>query len=105
MQLKEALIGKLTEKELGELKTAFDVVGDIAILEIDDSLKKKEKIIAETLLSLHKNIKTVLKKADEHSGEYRTQKMKYLAGEKRKETTHKEINTLLKLDVEPGSLP
>jgi tRNA (guanine37-N1)-methyltransferase len=100
MQLREALKDKLTEKEMSELKTAFDVVGDIAILEIDDSLKKKEKIIAETLLLLHKNIKTVLKKAAEHSGEFRTQKMKYLAGVKTKESIHKELNTQIKLDVE-----
>jgi tRNA G37 N-methylase Trm5 len=100
MQLREALKDRLTKKEMSELKTAFDVIGDIAILEIDNSLKKKEKVIAETLLLLHKNIKTVLKKAAEHSGEFRTQKMRYIAGEKRKETIHKELNTQIMLNVE-----
>jgi len=100
MKLREALKHKLTKKELSEFKAAFDVVGEIAVLEIDDALKKKQKIIAETLLSLHKNIRTVLKKADEHTGEFRTQKMRWLAGRKTKKTIHKETYTRIKLDVE-----
>ena len=89
-----------TEEELKKLKTSFDVIGEIAILEIDEELRKKEKIIADTLLKSHKSIKTVLRKDDKHEGEYRTQKMKWLAGKKTKETTHKENNVTLKLNVE-----
>jgi tRNA (guanine37-N1)-methyltransferase len=43
MDLKESLKGKLTKKELESLKTSFDVIGDVAIIEIPDELKKKEK--------------------------------------------------------------
>jgi tRNA (guanine37-N1)-methyltransferase len=100
MKLKQALQGKLSEKELSYLKTAFDIVGDIAILEMDKRLEKKERIIAQTLLDSHKNIKVVLKKVGGHSGKLRTQKMKVLAGQRRKETVHKESNTIIKLHVE-----
>lgn len=98
--LKDSLKKKLNAKELELLKTSFDTVGDIAILEIDKELRKKEKIIAESLLTINKNIKTVLRKSGGHSGEFRTQKLKWLSGEKRKETVHKENGVLLKLDVE-----
>ena len=73
----------------------LDIIGNIAILG-EDATKKQ----AQELIKKHKNIKTVLKKADIHKGKYRTQKLKYLAGIKTKETTYKENNCIFKLDVE-----
>jgi len=98
--LKTSLKGKLTEKEIEFLKTSFDSVGDIAILEIPKELEPREKIIAEELLKINKNVKTVLKKSGVHEGEFRTQKMQYLAGINTKETVYKENNVQLKLNVE-----
>lgn len=99
-KLKSALSQLLTEKELEHIKTAYDAIGDIAILEIDETFRGKEQAIGEALLSLRKDIKVVLRKEGRHEGEFRTQKMAWLAGEKRTETVHKENNVLLKLDVE-----
>ena len=98
--LRKLLEGKLSIEEFEKLKTSYDTVGNIAILEIDDDLRKYEKIIAEALLESNKNIKTVLRKDEKHEGEFRTQKMKWLAGIKTKETIHKENGVLLQLDVE-----
>lgn len=98
--LKSALKGKLAGKELKHLKTAYDLIGDIAILEIDKELKDKEKLIAETLLNTNDKVKTVLKKSGIHYGVFRTQKLKHLAGKKTKEATYKENNITLKLNVE-----
>jgi len=98
--LRDILSKKLTKKELSSLKTSYDVVGDIAILEIPPGLRKKEKIIGETVLKLHKNIKVVCKKAGIHSGRFRLQKLKIIAGDKRKETIYRENNVQLKLNPE-----
>jgi tRNA (guanine37-N1)-methyltransferase len=98
--LKTALGRKLTKEELSCLKTSFDTVGNIAILEVDESLRKKEIVIAKTLLGINKNIKTVLRKSEIHSGIFRTQKLKYLAGKKTKEALYRENNCVLKFDVE-----
>jgi len=98
--LKTLLEGKLTSEEFELLKTSFDVIGTIAILEVDVGLRSKEKIVAEALLKSNPNIKTVLRKDDKHSGEFRTQKMKWLAGVNTKETLHKENGAVLLLDVE-----
>lgn len=98
--LREALDKKLNKKEKEHLKTAFDIIGDIAIIEIDDELKHKEKIVAETLLKLHKNINVVCRKSGIHEGVFRTQKLKVLAGEDRKDTICKENNVQIKLDAE-----
>lgn len=97
---KDFLNKKLDKKELKLLKTAHDVVGSIAILEIPDELEKKEKTIAKALLEKNKTIKTVLKKAGEHGGVFRTQKLEWLTGEKTKETIHRESNVNIKLNVE-----
>jgi len=100
VSLNDLLKDKLTRKELSLVPSSFDVIGDIIILELKEELIKKEKLIAEALLKLHKNIKTVVKKAGIHKGVYRTQKLKVLAGVNKKETIYKENNVKIKLDVE-----
>lgn len=90
---------KLSRRELSKVRTSYDVIGDIAIIEIDRSLRKKEKLIAKALLEANRNIKTVLRKG-KHTGEFRVQKLAYLAGENRKKTIHRESGTVMKLDVE-----
>jgi len=100
MNLKQALENELTKEELNLLKTAYDTVGSIAILEIPDELVKKESAIAQAILRTRKNVKTVLKKGGIHAGKFRTQKMIFLAGDDTRETIHKEHGIRLMLDVE-----
>ena len=97
---KEILQENLIKDELTHLKTAYDQIGSIAILEIDDELKEKEKYIARMLLDSNPNIKTVVKKAGIHEGVFRTQNMKYLSGIDTKETITKENGIRLKINVE-----
>ena len=100
MDLKEALGKKLNKKEIALLPRSYDIIGSIAILDIPNELKKKEKLIAETLMSISKSIKTVLKKHGKISGRLRTRKLKYVAGLNIKETIHHESGCLFKLDAE-----
>ncbi len=100
VKLKDTLTKKLNKKELSLLKTSYDVVGDIAIIEIPEGLEKKEKIIGESIINHHKNIKVVCKKSGIHSGRFRIQKLKIIAGEKRKETIYRENNVQIKLNPE-----
>jgi len=100
VSLKEALKKKLTKKEMSFMRSSFDVVGSIAIIEIPQELKKKEKIIAETLIDLFKPVKTVVKKSGIHYGKYRRQKLIVLAGENTKVAEYKESGVRLKIDLE-----
>ncbi|MFT7615932.1 MAG: tRNA (guanine37-N1)-methyltransferase [Candidatus Woesearchaeota archaeon] len=100
VSLKEMMQDVLSAEELEQLKTAFDAVGTIAILEIDGDLQKKETFIAQALLQTHPRIKTVLRKDGIHDGVYRNQKMKFLAGVDTRETLHLENNTRIIVDVE-----
>ncbi len=100
-QKKESLQSLMssTEIELSKLPTGFDTVGEIAILDINESVKKYEKEIASNILKLHNNITTVVKKASEHAGEFRLQMYTHLAGKKTLVTIHKENNARIKLDI------
>ncbi|MBI4438514.1 hypothetical protein HY640_01115 [Candidatus Woesearchaeota archaeon] len=98
MNIKELLKKKLTKKELQLARRRFDTIGSIAVLEIPKELEKKKKIIAKQILT-HKNIKTVLKKKGGHTGEFRLQKLAYIAGQKTKETVHRENGVSLKLNL------
>jgi len=98
--LKTILKEKLTSKELPSLIRGFDIIGNIAIIEIPRELIKKQKLIGNTLLKLHKNISSVFKKGAAYSGKFRTRKLIWLAGKTSKEALYKENNIRLKLDVE-----
>ena len=98
--LRESLKGILTEEEMKVANRSFELVGDIAILEIPEGLKKKEKQMAKALLETHKNIKVVVKKKGGHEGTFRIQKYSVLAGQRRKETEYKEHNCRFKLNIE-----
>ena len=98
--LKSVLKSKLTKRELSFLRSGFDTLGSIAILEIPGELVKKEKLIAKAVLQQNSAIKTVLKKVGGHSGIYRRQKTKFMAGVRTKEAVHKENGLSMKLDVE-----
>ncbi|MFC1768170.1 class I SAM-dependent methyltransferase family protein [Nanoarchaeota archaeon] len=100
MNLKEALQKKLSKKDLEFLRTSYDVIGSIAIIEIPKELVKKEKIIGNAIINLRKEVKTVCKRAGIHKGKYRTQKLTIIAGEKKKETVYRENGCVIELNVE-----
>ena len=101
MKLKELLKKELTKKELSILPSSFDLVGDILIFnDFPVELKKKEKIIGNTILNNFKNIKTIKKKSKKYSGKYRTPSLKIIAGKRKKTTLHKENNIRLRVNPE-----
>ena len=95
----EILKNSLSKKELKILSNAFDIIGSIAVLEINSELLHKKKFIADAILKSNNNIKTVVRKLGSHEGEYRTQSYEYLAGRKTFKTVHRESNIKLNLDI------
>ncbi len=100
LSLRGVLQARLTKGELSKLPRAFDVIGNIAILQLPLELKKRKKIIAEALLSLHKNLKTILLKSSKVKGRLRTMKLQFIAGKNTKETIYRENGCLMRLNVE-----
>ena len=100
--LKEELLERkiISEKEAKDFVSSFDTCGDIAILEIPESLEKKEGKIAQTLLELNKHIRTVAKKASATEGAYRIRKLKIIGGKKRLSTLYRENGCSFKIDLQ-----
>jgi tRNA (guanine37-N1)-methyltransferase len=97
--LKEALKGKLSAKEMNLLQTAFDSLGNAAIIEIPDELLKKEKIIGEALIKLQPRFKAIYRKKGITSGEFRVLPLKLIAGKKVKKATYKESGCIFKVSI------
>lgn len=90
----------LTKKELEKYPlSSFDVIGDIAIVNIPEELQKKAKKIGKIFLENIPNAKVVVDKFKSVSGKERIQKVKVIAGENRTETIHKENGFKFKLDL------
>jgi len=88
--LKEALEGKLSKKEMDELITSFDSLGNIAVIQVPKGLVKKAKVIGEALLSLNKQFETVCMISGEHKGLFRVQPVKVVAGKRNKKAFYRE---------------
>ena len=100
LSLPLALEPLLSPDERAALIGSYDIVGNIAILEIPDALVAKEQAIAQAVLSSHTHVRTVLKKAQKHGGEFRTQSFTYLAGEDTREARVIESGCTMLVDVE-----
>ena len=80
---------------------AFNVIGNIAIVNFSDNTKKVAKLkFAQKILKEQKNITTVLEKSGKFSGRLRKMKTNYLAGKKTKEVLYKENDCVFRFNVD-----
>ena len=94
----EILKDELTPEEIENLRTSFDTVGDIIILEIPDNLIDKRFKIGEAALEFTKRRSVYMKKSAV-KGTTRVRDLEFLAGVDDSVTIHKEHGARLKLDV------
>ena len=94
----ELLEGELSDEEIENLRTSFDTIGDIVILEIPDDLIDKKQIIGDAALKFTKR-KAIYMKKSAIKGTIRIRDLEFLSGEDNSVTIHKEHGARLKLDV------
>ncbi len=94
----ELLEDELTSCEIEDLKTSFDTIGEIVILEIPDNLLSKKNIIGKATLNFTKRKSIYMKKSAVH-GTIRIRDLELIAGEDNPVTVHKEHGARLKLNV------
>jgi len=83
------------------MRVPLDVIGDIAILKFSRWVPWfYKKFYARRLLKQNSHLKVVLEKTGKFSGILRKQETEYLAGEKRKDTVHRENDCQFYLDVD-----
>ncbi len=97
--LKQALKNVLSESEINDVFSSFDIIGDIVIIKIPDSMSAKRQLIADAILSKVKPVKSVFMQSSPVQGDFRVRGVEYIAGENRTLTIYKEHNCRFKVDV------
>ena len=98
-RLRKILSKFLPPDELVHVYNSYDILGDIAILRLTDTARKHSQIIAEAIMSIHKNVKTVLAQTSPVCGDFRLRKLEYIAGENKTTTVHREFGCLFYVNV------
>jgi len=78
---------------------AYDMIGDIVIIDISDEVLMYKKIIGNALQRLLPSINSVFRKASSVSGDFRIRELELIAGEEKCETTHLEYGVRISVDV------
>ena len=89
----------LTADERRSVYSSFDVIGDIVIMKIPDSLLYKKYAIGNRLLENLNSAKSVFLQTSAIEGDYRLRKLELLAGTNRTVTEHHEHGCRFKVDV------
>ncbi|AIU69040.1 tRNA (guanine-N1)-methyltransferase [Thermococcus eurythermalis] len=95
--LESVLAERLSEEELRHLRR-YDVVGDIAVIQIPPELEHRVDDIVWGLRKVHPFLKVVAKKGF-HEGAFRIRDYSIIWGEKRLETVHRENGVEIKVDL------
>ena len=97
--LTQALQDKLPPDLLAKVPQAFDIIGDIVVIDIPPQLKVYQNLIGEAILQTQKNVKTVLAKAGDISGVFRVRDYAFIAGENKTRTIHREFGCQYHVDI------
>lgn len=97
--VKDILAETIGKENAEKLYSSFDIVGDIAVIDLPEGMEKYDKDVADAILKVHKNVKVVAKKAGSVEGEFRIRPLKIVAGENRTETIYREHGCAMKLDL------
>lgn len=91
--------GKIPEHLLSSLPHSFDIIGDIAIIELPAELIQFSSTIGNGVMEVNPHLRLVLRKSGEVSGRFRTRSFEPIAGTGKTETIHREFSCLFHLDI------
>jgi tRNA (guanine37-N1)-methyltransferase len=98
-KLRETFAEALPMKGGVSVYSAFDIVGDIAIIKTPTDSVVSAVVVAEAILSRHGNVKTVFLQDTRVHGDFRLRGLTYVTGEKRTCTVHKELGCSFEVDI------
>ncbi len=100
MYLRKKLAYHLEPRELGLVSSSYDIIGDIAVVRMSDKVSHKASDIAEAIMEKNGHVRTVLRQTSPVAGELRLRDLKWVAGEKKTETVHREFGCKFKVDLQ-----
>jgi tRNA (guanine37-N1)-methyltransferase len=95
----QVLEDKLPPELLAKVPQAFDIIGEIVVIDIPPQLKAYQNTIGEAILQTQKNVTTVLAKASDISGVFRIRDYDFIAGEHKTQTIHREFGCQYHVDI------
>ena len=98
-RLRKTLSDVISSEDLSEVYNSFDVVGEIAIIKLPCTSSVNAQTAAKAIMSVHRNVKTVLLQASPVAGDLRLRRLTHLAGENKTGTIHKEFGCLFSVDM------
>jgi len=90
---------ELLPQKITSFTKSYDIIGDIAVIRVQEHSRCQEKIIADTIMQTRKHIKTVLRQVSGVSGNFRLRRLKWVAGERKTETLYKEFDCVFRVDL------
>jgi len=98
--LRDLLSEALPPEDLMFVYSSYDIVGDIAIVRLTEEARRYCVAIAEAVMKVHRNVKTVLAQTSAVQGDFRLRTLEHVAGEDRTNTVHRESGCAFSVDVE-----
>ncbi len=97
--LADLLVPAVPNELVDKVPRAFNIVGTIAVLEIDEQLAPFKEAIVRALLEIHPHLTSIFSKQSERSGEFRTNSLDLVWGNGNPVTTHVENGCRFLVDV------
>jgi tRNA (guanine37-N1)-methyltransferase len=86
-------------QELKQMYNSFDIVGDIAIIKFPSGNLVNAEIIANQIMAIHKNVRTVFAQTSSILTQFRVRNLRLLYGDNKTNTVHKESDCFFAVDV------
>ncbi len=99
MKIRELMKGRIPDNLLQFVPRSFDIIGDIAIVDIPDEIDEYRKDVGNAILKINKNVSGVYQKASARKGIFRLRDLKYVCGSRKSVTIHKENGMRLMINV------
>jgi tRNA (guanine37-N1)-methyltransferase len=99
-RLRKKLSHVLSSEDIGKVYNSYDIVGNIAIIRLPSASPEIAQSVAKAIMSINKNVKTVLAQESPVAGDFRLRRLRHVAGENKASTIHRESGCLFSVDVE-----
>lgn len=96
---KEKLSELIGESSTSDIPRSFDVVGNIAVIKIPESLIQYKQSVAEALMSINRQVGTVLVQTGPVDGTLRLRNLTWAGGRRTWNTVHKEHGCRFEVDL------
>ena len=89
----------LSPEDLRKVYSSYDIAGDIAVFRMPCTSSVNAETIANAIMNIHGNVKTVLFQSSPVAGDLRLRRLTYVSGENKTTTIHREFGCLFAVDL------